>query len=102
MKKLSVAFVILGVGVAAFTFGRATAGKAKKQFDLPSADMKWDEVFPGTPNGPMISTVQGNRNKGAHISLMKLPAGMVSPQHTHTQDVNGIVLSGTVMHWMDG
>lgn len=47
--------------------------------------------------GPLkISPAYGNPQKGAHSTFVKLPAGFVSPLHTHSGDYYGVVISGVV------
>src|SRR6185295_6025631 len=64
----------------------------------PAADVKWDQAA----GAPPMATMWGDRMKGAHGTFLKLPAGMVSPMHTHSIDDNGIVIAGTVSHQVQG
>jgi quercetin dioxygenase-like cupin family protein len=55
-----------------------------------------------TPFGPLASPVYGDFSKGNHITLLKSPAGMKTPVHTHTHDYIGVVISGVTRHYLPG
>ncbi len=46
--------------------------------------------------------VYGDRNSGAHGTFVKLPAGFVSPPHTHTEDYYATVISGVMASGLEG
>src|SRR5687767_11755642 len=58
----------------------ALAAGGKKDVMLPASELKWETP----PGGLPMAALWGDRWKGEHGTLMKLPAGMVSPPHTHT------------------
>jgi quercetin dioxygenase-like cupin family protein len=71
---------------------------------MPSAmiaadDLEWVEAGPGSPIS--VSLVWGNPEEGPHGMLFKLPAGFAIPVHTHTNDYNAILLSGTWRHYVE-
>lgn len=51
-----------------------------------------------------LTTAQGfgDMSKGRHGTIVKLPAGFVSPVHAHTQDYYAIVISGVVVNNQPG
>jgi len=59
--------------------------------------------FEPTGNGPTkAAQAYGDRYKGAHGSFVKLPAGFISPPHTHTEDYYAVVISGVIAHGSEG
>ncbi len=87
------------VGILSFA-GTGIAEQKKAGLNLPVEDLKWVERWPGV--GVLVAKAWGDYEKTAHGTFMKMPAGMVSDQHTHTHDVRGVVVSGTVSHIVDG
>jgi glyoxylate utilization-related uncharacterized protein len=67
---------------------------------IPANDIKWVDVagFPGLK----MAALQGDPAKGAHHSMMKLPAGFASPPHHHSSDHFVTVVSGTLVFTVDG
>ncbi|ETW99945.1 MAG: hypothetical protein ETSY1_13105 [Candidatus Entotheonella factor] len=78
-----------------------TAGQQAKVGQMIAAnEMEWKPMAPESPL--QIMTLWGDRSKGEHGVLLKLPAGMVAPIHAHTGDYHGINLTGTWRHSFDG
>ncbi|HEX4857672.1 MAG TPA: DUF4437 domain-containing protein [Usitatibacteraceae bacterium] len=75
----------------------APAGKAVL---MPAGDIKWTDVkeFPGVK----MAVLHGDPAKGAHHSMLRLPAGFNAPVHHHTADHYVTVVSGTVVFTIDG
>ena len=67
---------------------------------MPAADMKWADL-PGAP-GAKVAQLWGDYTKGAFGAIFKLPAGFAVPLHTHTYDMNVLILSGTYIQAPDG
>ena len=44
----------------------------------------------------------GDLARGAHGTFIKMPAGFVSPIHTHTEDYWGVVISGVAVNGLPG
>lgn len=44
----------------------------------------------------------GNLSTGPHGTFIKMPAGFVSPVHTHTEDYWGVVISGVAANGLPG
>lgn len=59
---------------------------------------KWVE----TPFGAFASPVDGDMSKGKHITLIRFPAGLETPVHTHSHDYTGIVITGVARHYEPG
>lgn len=58
---------------------------------VPKSAVKYADL-----GGPQLGTLWGDAAKGPHGSLLRLPAGFVSPEHTHTGTYEAVVISGTV------
>jgi quercetin dioxygenase-like cupin family protein len=67
---------------------------------MPASSLKWSDV-PGFP-GVQMTVLQGNPEKGAHHSMLKLPGGFAAPLHHHTPDHYVTVVSGTLVLTVDG
>ena len=59
-----------------------------------------DEVewIPRTNSPVETAVLAGDPATGAHVRLVKLPAGFVVPDHAHTGDYHGVNLTGTWKH----
>lgn len=72
---------------------------AETSISVPVGEVK----FFDTGVGPLKAAPGfGDLSKGAHSSFVKLPAGFVSPLHTHTEDYYGVVVTGVVANEVDG
>ena len=75
----------------------ASNAAAKPNVNMPVTELKWGSTGVIGSNG--IDTLQaahayGDSSKGAHATLIKMPAGFVSTVHTHTHDYYGVVING--------
>ena len=68
---------------------------------MPAADVKWADMVGGPP-GIKIAPLWGDYQKGAFGALIKFPAGLIAPLHTHTTDMRIVVVSGTFIHGPEG
>lgn len=60
---------------------------------IPVTALKYEQAA----FGPLKSAQAfGDRNSSKHGSFVKLPAGFVSPPHTHTEDYYATVISGVM------
>jgi hypothetical protein len=50
----------------------------------------------------MAAPAYGDLAHGAHGSFVKMPAGFVSPVHTHTEDYWAVVISGVAANGLPG
>lgn len=48
--------------------------------------------------GVGFAALVGDRFAEPYMAMVKLPAGLVSPQHTKTANMFGVVVSGTISH----
>jgi beta-alanine degradation protein BauB len=90
---------ILGLTCASFVAGLAVAkGAAKPPVLTPLADAKWTALMKEGPL-PAASDIHGDGSKGAHFSYLKLPAGFVTPPHSHSSDYWAVLVQGKMTHW---
>ncbi|WP_424194359.1 cupin domain-containing protein [Ampullimonas aquatilis] len=84
--------------IAATLFTGTAALAAETSISVPVTELK----FFDTGVGPLKAAVGfGDLTKGAHSTYVKLPAGFVSPLHTHTEDYYGVVITGVVANEVD-
>ena len=101
MKRRMVLIACVYMAAAFLGTGDAAAQMKKGATVWPAADVKWMEMKGGPP-GIMYADLWGHVEKGAYGSLIKLPAGMNNPLHTHTSDIKLIVFSGTFWYAPEG
>ena len=58
-------------------------------------DVEWAPIE-STPLS--VAVLRGDPSTGAHVCLIKLPAGFVAPNHAHTGDYHGVNLTETWKH----
>lgn len=93
MNRLSV----FSAGVlAAFCLGTLTAPATAQNpiQNIPADSLAWDE----TPEGVAFAALHGDRFVEPYMAMVRLPAGLVSPPHTKTADMFGVVISGAMVH----
>lgn len=98
---IAMAAVLLSTAALADEAAKAPAAAAAKPAKKPrpakalsAAEMK----FAAPPNGPpgiQVAPISGDPMKGAYEQMVKFPAGNKHPPHTHTNDVEAVVISGT-------
>jgi anti-sigma factor ChrR (cupin superfamily) len=81
---------IIVAAIAAFAL--PTLAAEAQSIAVPKATVKLVDLG----GGPQLGTVWGDSSKGPHGSLLYLPAGFTSPEHTHTGTYEAVVISGTV------
>jgi quercetin dioxygenase-like cupin family protein len=65
--------------------------------------VKWAAAPPAFPKGAQLAVVSGDPAKeGLYVIRLKVPAGYKVPPHTHPNDENVTVLSGTFNIGMGG
>ena len=88
MRMIGSAVIGFAVALAVTVAIAADSGPSK---NLPVTKLKFFE----TGVGPLqAAAAYGDLQKGAHGTYIKMPAGFVSPPHTHTEDYYGVVISG--------
>ncbi len=102
MKKLGVFCIVAVFVLASGTDTFAQQKKMKKEAVLRAAeDIQWAAMKNG-PEGAMVSSLWGDMSKGGYGAFVKLPAGFVTPLHTHSNDLKIVIISGTMIHTPQG
>ncbi|MBV1959476.1 MAG: DUF4437 domain-containing protein [Pseudomonadales bacterium] len=65
---------------------------------LPASELVWEN----TPEGVAFAPLRGNRFKESYMTMVRLPAGLVSPAHTKTANMFGVMISGAMVHTVVG
>ena len=60
----------------------------------PVEKLDWQK----TPEGVAFAALIGDRFAEPYMAMVKLPAGLVSPAHTKTANMFGVILSGSMVH----
>ena len=76
----------------------AEVTRAVQAASIEFADIPWKASNPKAPQGVLIHVLSGDPSKGAFNAIVKMPAGMKLPLHTHSADFNGVTLSGGMVH----
>ncbi|MBA3819783.1 MAG: DUF4437 domain-containing protein [Deltaproteobacteria bacterium] len=100
-KEPCVVFIQFNEGP--FDFAPAESKKGAKpdprHVEKREKDLKYAPMVPEAGDkGPMVAPVWGDA-AAASGSFIKLPAGMVSPPHTHSSDYHAVIIKGTVMDY---
>jgi len=66
--------------------------------NVPAKQMEWETTEQGVGFAPLI----GERFNEAYMTMVKLPAGLVSPAHVKSANMFGVVISGTMTHLATG
>ena len=91
MGRSALIATLLVVGLAPMA---ATA--ADEHVAVSADQLKWGPAPPAFPKGAQISVVAGDPSKeGLYVLRLKVPAGYKVPPHTHPNDENATVISGT-------
>lgn len=65
--------------------------------------LKWEPAPPAFPKGAQVAVLSGDPAKeGLYVVRVKVPAGYKVPPHTHPNDENVTVISGTFNIGMGG
>ena len=100
MRRITsyLALVLFGLMILGVT---GASAKKKGAVVWPSENIKWSEMKGGPPGG-MYANLWGNMQKGAFGALVKLPAGMNNPLHTHSADLKLVIMSGSFWYQPEG
>jgi len=93
---------VLAFAVSFLLAAAVLAQASGKAVIMPAGDLKWTDLDPAGAPGVKISDLWGDHTKGAFGAISKFPAGFVAPLHTHTNDLQLVVVSGTFIHTPEG
>ena len=97
MNKASPPFIlVLVLSATLFTPALALATGAIK--NLPASELAWES----TPEGVAFAPLKGDRFNESYMTMVRLPAGLVSPAHTKTANMFGVMISGAMVHRVVG
>ena len=102
-KSLFYTGAIACLMAGSFALGTAVAkGTAEKAPELKLLkDATWTPLMKDPL--PAASPIEGDGMKGPYMGYLKLPAGFVSPPHSHTHDYWAVLVQGKMTHWaVDG
>src|SRR5450432_3794700 len=91
MNRISLISGLLLIGMLSFP---ATA--AEEHVAVSPDNLKWAAAPPAFPKGAQMAVLSGDPSKdGLYVVRLKVPAGYKVPAHTHPNDENITVISGT-------
>lgn len=61
---------------------------------IPSDRLNWET----TGQGVAFAALHGDRFAEPYMAMVRLPAGLVSPAHTKSADMFGVMVEGTMTH----
>ncbi len=74
--------------------GLSVASEPPLVTSLPSNQLEWTT----TEEGVAFARLIGHRFEEPYMAMVQLPAGLISPPHTKTANMFGVVVSGTMVH----
>lgn len=74
-------------------------GHSKKGVFAPADTITFDDIIPGVV---AFGTVSGDREKGAHRTFVRIPAGQATPLHTHGAAYEAVVIQGNFENPTEG
>lgn len=75
--------------------------KGKQEITVPAADLKWEDVRPGSPQ--KVSVLWGDPEEGPFGMLLKQPGGgFEAGMHTHATDYHAVLVQGIWIHTVEG
>jgi len=95
-EVLGLTVFVLCLSIVAFNY----AHSEDKTTYTPTTELVWVEI--PDSGGLEVSPVSGDSSKGEYISLLRFPAGLKTPVHTHTASYIGIVVTGNMKHNVPG
>lgn len=85
---------LLAIAFAMVTAMPTHAFSNDEIINMPTPSMEWKT----TSEGVQFAALQGNRFVEPYMAMVQLPAGLVSPAHTKSANMFGIVIAGTMVH----
>ncbi len=78
----------------AMTSPAVPAQDGEKIVSLSSKTLDWQT----TPEGVAFAALLGDRFAEPYMAMVRLPAGLVSPPHTKSANMFGVMISGSMVH----
>ena len=90
-KGLSAVMALLGMTLTLDAWPDAP----RESIHVPVGQLKWFATGIGPLQG---AAAYGDMSTGAHGTFLKMPKGFVSPVHSHSNEYQGVVISGIVVN----
>ena len=87
----SIIATLCAASLCALTTG-GLAASTGKIVNMPPPHLQWET----TKEGVGFAALQGDRFTEPYMAMVRLPAGLISPAHTKTANMYGLVVSGTI------
>lgn len=87
---------VVGIGVSP----GVTDVREPSARDVPASAVAWENPFGA--QGPSIATLWGDRDQGAHGSLMRFQPAAPAALHVHPHHTWGVVIRGKMTHTVQG
>ncbi|WP_421982745.1 cupin domain-containing protein [Roseibium sp.] len=85
----------LGAVAVTLFSGAPVVGAAAAEIKLTAQpDLAWQTTAEGVAFAPL----KGNRFEESYMAMVRLPAGLVSPVHTKSAGMYGLVVAGEMVH----
>ena len=96
--------ILGGVALATVSLIALGAPSERPSVNLPVTQLQYVKtgVTDGVHGELQAAPAFGDLAHGAHGTFIKMPAGFVSPVHTHTGDYYGVVISGVGANGVPG
>lgn len=85
---------IAKTAVALFALSVTGLAAEDRVINLNPEKLAWQK----TPEGVAFAPLVGDRFAEPYMAMVRLPAGLVSPAHTKSADMFGVVVSGAMVH----
>jgi len=101
-KKLTA--LLLTTVAATTSLAAIAASMPRASVSVPVTQLTYGAtgVSDGVHGELYAAPAYGDLGHGAHGTFIKMPAGFVSPVHTHTEDYWGVVISGVAVNGAPG
>jgi uncharacterized RmlC-like cupin family protein len=86
---------ILPVAITALSLTCPVAAQAAETIDLKTgSNLNWET----SPEGVAFASLEGSRFEESYMAMVRLPAGLISPVHTKSAAMYGLMVSGEMVH----
>ena len=101
MNTRSAVILAASLGVSIWAFAGPSG---QPSVSTPVTELKYGPtgISDGVHGELNAAVAYGDLAHGAHGTFIKMPAGFVSPVHTHTEDYWGVVISGVAANGLPG
>lgn len=102
--KMKLLLLLLPLAVVGHEIVASAAPEGRHSVNIPITQLHYNDtgVTDGVHGDLQTAPAFGDLNHGAHGTFIKMPAGFVSPIHTHTEDYYAVVISGVGVNGLPG